>query len=602
MNPTNLYNDPNPANFEWNALDGTVNPAQLNSGGPSPTIIDWNDFDVFENPEYSLASGAGFEQPPFARPAPNVEGVVKSWHKGSIASNEEYFDSKKAALPAEHTSLGLNEGLTLEDTAAQKHAPSRHDPFSYPSTPIHQSSELFSAPPQVGLQDASSESGDCLRCDRPDDFDHMVQCDNTSKHGANKGWFHYSCVGLPTSTTLNENESWYCEACQATTPSPGSPGSDDYVASTDDDNKSVGDYTYEDNKKSSKQGRIVHSRSGKTGTPASLLPNNDGYQVTKKAQKPQAEKATSSHKVSSKKTSPAKPNKAGSRAKAIPWNQHEKNAAMTVMGEIVTKQVPGYKTETRWQIASDRMLERFNVSRTGPMVKNYWNREGRRDSGVDERNKPDPDRMVTGVQDPGKRREARKAKGKDQRSASAIASKEKNSSGGVKRKGRDDDEAEDSDNEPLLRKRQKRQLAPPPKTDQQEGIGSSHFKRTGRDDDEDDDSDEEPLLRKGQKSRPAPAPQCVHQAGSASHDLKRKGRDHNNDDDEESDDEPILRKRQKNRPAPAPESDYQAGKGSHDLKRKGRDDNNDEDEESDDEPLVRKRQRKRQRRDATLDE
>ena len=50
------------------------------------------------------------------------------------------------------------------------------------------------------------------------------------------------------------------------------------------------------------------------------------------------------------------------------------------------------------------------MDRSWTAVKNYWNREGRQATGIDERRVAKPDRMTTGIQDPASRRKGRKRK------------------------------------------------------------------------------------------------------------------------------------------------------------------------------------------------
>ena len=136
--------------------------------------------------------------------------------------------------------------------------------------------------------------------------------------------------------------------------------------------------------------------------------------------------------------------------KGANWTDEEKAQVATLMREIMGSSSDVSKTEKRWQVVRDRLQDRYGVDRTHTAVKNYWNREGRQTSGLDERNKPNPNKLVTGVQAPEQRRQLRlKRKAED-----AMA----------KRKSRDEltdytdsEDSEDSEDDVVIsRKRQRR--------------------------------------------------------------------------------------------------------------------------------------------------
>ena len=292
------------------------------------------------------------------------------------------------------------------------YAPSRRTYSALTITPNLTPSSSY-PPSRVESQNEGLESSNCMRCDRPDHVDHMVRCDNTIKHRGNAGWFHYSCVGLSSYDSLGSDDAWLCEACRVSRPPSIKPHHDKNTDSTNDKRRCKAKHSegllYKPSKISRTERTNSRSRSGKVGTPRTLLPNNDLHRVIKFVTKPLSDKKRVSEKSSSTEACYSTAKIATSRAKSTTWQQHEKDAVIAVMRDIMGKKLPGCKTEKRWQLAS-KMLECYNVDRTGPMVKNYWNREGRLASGIDERNKPDPSRMITGVQDPEKRRQARQAK------------------------------------------------------------------------------------------------------------------------------------------------------------------------------------------------
>ncbi|KAM0799372.1 hypothetical protein BDR22DRAFT_964025 [Usnea florida] len=94
------------------------------------------------------------------------------------------------------------------------------------------------------------------------------------------------------------------------------------------------------------------------------------------------------------------------------WGKHEKAAVTVLMREVIAEGTHSL-TEERWKVISRRLDSRYSIDRTWTAVKNYWNRQGRRDTNIDERKIKKPNRMTTGVQDPESRRRARHLKRKD---------------------------------------------------------------------------------------------------------------------------------------------------------------------------------------------
>ena len=89
------------------------------------------------------------------------------------------------------------------------------------------------------------------------------------------------------------------------------------------------------------------------------------------------------------------------------WTEHERTKMAQVMKEMVEEKHESLGKEQRWDEAA-RRLKKYRINRTGPGVKNHWNRVGRATSGIDERTIPKPDKMTTGV--PKARRERKQPK------------------------------------------------------------------------------------------------------------------------------------------------------------------------------------------------
>ena len=97
---------------------------------------------------------------------------------------------------------------------------------------------------------------------------------------------------------------------------------------------------------------------------------------------------------------------APSNPKSSNWTVYEKNLVIELMHIVMAYNNKTSKTEARWREV-EALLKEYGVTRSPTAIKNYWNREGRATSGLDERNKPNPDNLVTGVQSADSRREKR---------------------------------------------------------------------------------------------------------------------------------------------------------------------------------------------------
>ena len=74
------------------------------------------------------------------------------------------------------------------------------------------------------------------------------------------------------------------------------------------------------------------------------------------------------------------------------WTADEEHLVKDLMAEVIGE---GNYTESKWDIVSVRLSERHQMQRSPTAVKNYWNRRGRSDWGLDERRTPNPNRMTT---------------------------------------------------------------------------------------------------------------------------------------------------------------------------------------------------------------
>ncbi|KAI4188310.1 MAG: hypothetical protein L6R41_002221 [Letrouitia leprolyta] len=94
-------------------------------------------------------------------------------------------------------------------------------------------------------------------------------------------------------------------------------------------------------------------------------------------------------------------------------NQHEKDLIKFFLEEEINT---GNRTEQKWQAISEKLAQ-HGIQRTQWAVKSWWSREGRSETGFEERQNPAGRKMVTSKQDPEERRKARERKKAESRQA-----------------------------------------------------------------------------------------------------------------------------------------------------------------------------------------
>lgn len=105
-------------------------------------------------------------------------------------------------------------------------------------------------------------------------------------------------------------------------------------------------------------------------------------------------------------------------------------------------------TEQKWKVISERLAARFGFFRSNIAVKNFWSRQGRALTGVDERRNPNPDKMVTSKQNPEQRKRARQRTVRAPRKKSSEEGESDNpghSDGRGEKSGDEEEEADDYD-------------------------------------------------------------------------------------------------------------------------------------------------------------
>lgn len=321
------------------------------------------------------------------------------------------------------------------------------------------SSPSQSPPPAETLELGATDGEDlCVSCNRGDDGEGWVACDNTAKHGeANTQWHHRSCVGLDADIDMAEGKRlalksakdvniltvslvhWVCPNCQKEEEESDEEESDDDDEESDGDDEGKDDDDYEDHRGNGKKRSPSPDTDGSDHDADDNEDddNDDTYQNRRRnAGKQPAEKSIAgepnnprkppgtgkptqhqaTHKggkaIASKtipvsNDAPTHPRNAPTiGARAMPWTKIQKDAVEAELRQVI-REGQVNRTEQRWVVIQDRLHNNHGITRTPTAIKNYWNREGRLSTGLDERNKPRPYAMVTGVQNPEDRKRAR---------------------------------------------------------------------------------------------------------------------------------------------------------------------------------------------------
>lgn len=126
-----------------------------------------------------------------------------------------------------------------------------------------------------------------------------------------------------------------------------------------------------------------------------------------------------------------------------PWSAAEEAATIAIMKDLVagTNAVYGDK---RWEVCAKRLKKDHGLTRSGPAIKNHWNRVLRARTGLDERRTPNPNKMVTGSLTPRKKQRT----GLNSFSRPALSDvPEEDEDGGRGRNEEQDDEEEEEEDE-----------------------------------------------------------------------------------------------------------------------------------------------------------
>ena len=299
-------------------------------------------------------------------------------------------------------------------------------------------------PPAEALR---PDNSNCLACDRPDSWDNMIMCDGPHE----ERWYHLRCVGIQGLPSNGINtisrldminfflliwplEDWLCPDCTLQGHTKVEESSSDA--------------------KPSHYGRIPkrHSlrRSALSSKKASASLNPK--QTPKKHSAPSPSSASSQISRSSREEeqrllSREQPKSSlNTKKQDKPWTALEKDLVRTLMEEVITEQRVNL-TEKKWEVISGRLASRFGFSRSKISIKNYWSRQGRAQTGVDERRHPNPNKLVTSMQNPEQRKRARQQMARALKNKNTEDSEDENS-GLSDRSGEqpsDEGEADDDD-------------------------------------------------------------------------------------------------------------------------------------------------------------
>ena len=239
------------------------------------------------------------------------------------------------------------------------------------------------------------------------DTDFMIEC-SSRVHGRSSSprWFHYSCVGLTSFTVPDQTSDWYCWACIRDDPTKGA---DKGVHDTDTRDPESDDSDDLDFRPSGKKRMRVPSYTKSKGS--AMRPSHRAITNGNNEDFPHMSATGKYEKVQAPSVIISKA-KSESKRDVRAWVEEEKIIVQQLMEELMNEGVVAAHTEQRWIIISERLASRYSIQRTWTSVKNYWNRDGRHASGLDERKKKQPDRLKTGIQNKEQRKVARQGKRK----------------------------------------------------------------------------------------------------------------------------------------------------------------------------------------------
>jgi len=352
----------------------------------------------------------------------------------------------------------------------------------------------------------TTEPAACL-CGRPDSDQNMIACGTEPHpgevHAGGVAWFHLSCAGLeraprdgkhtrnPLTLVLNLHvsidEEWYCGECHpemeandiarragsggkklpgASSPTPKPRVLEDEGSLEPEDSEqapSDGSLSPEPPRRKRKAETLGPERPkkrhadaprmghGGPTTPTFAAPRLAKRKVDEGGYEPPQKK----HKIGTDRRGAKMPQRTDAEVQAAPssahvrgttWSAAEEAATITIMQDLVagTNAVYG---DRRWQVCARRLKKDHGLTRSGPAIKNHWNRVLRARTGLDERRTPNPNKMVTGLLTP--RKKQRTAQNLFSRSALSEVPEEDEDEEEERVEGQDDEEerVEDQDDE-----------------------------------------------------------------------------------------------------------------------------------------------------------
>ncbi|KAI9817756.1 MAG: hypothetical protein M1827_000875 [Pycnora praestabilis] len=224
----------------------------------------------------------------------------------------------------------------------------------------------------------------------------MVQCEEQWQCPIRGGYYHLHC--LPGEEGLRPlPDQWWCQRCTLrlslddripfAEEELAGPAAAAAAKRSRDDSEEDGSSEEDDNPPPPKRIRWAGIRGGKSA-PWTRLP-------------PPPLLLTAAAAIPSETPSPACDGSAAvaatvapaaSKKKGTSWTEHEENVLIQVMTAIIESGKT--KGERRWVVASQD-LKAFGIERSGAGIKAHWLRGMRETTGLDERDKPRPDRMRT---------------------------------------------------------------------------------------------------------------------------------------------------------------------------------------------------------------
>ncbi|KAL9005049.1 MAG: hypothetical protein Q9188_002156 [Gyalolechia gomerana] len=283
--------------------------------------------------------------------------------------------------------------------------------------------------PQLSRNQAA-ESGICYVCHAGGaEGEFWVGCGNLGRHTEVDGWAHGTCVGF--NRPPGPEVEWWCHDCEIERNQRRQYKNEKHQRAINTNIAGFEGLSQRDtgSRATSLIGSLTQTYESSVHKPSGRGTWNSGgngvadrlgnYFPAPQASKRFAARATSAVKDTMKaskkhKRTPGaeetldRPESEEPRPKRTKDSQgiHDKHVKDLITGFLQDEIKAGNKTEQKWQAVSEKLAQQ-GIQRSRWSIKAWWSREGRLETGFDERTNPVGRKLVTSKQDPEERRKAR---------------------------------------------------------------------------------------------------------------------------------------------------------------------------------------------------